>query len=230
MKYTIDENEYSGFETVKVAFGKGFSIGGAFGLQLSKYLGVELEVRYFMGLKTISEGGYDFSPLVTKYQDVKGKMLQVIPALVLSPGLEKFNPYMRFGVIVGAVPVFFLYTKNTPQQSLSQETTWTDRYHGGVAIGYTAAAGCDFNLSKLLTLYGEVNFNGIDYSPKYSTVTAHTVGGADKLWELTVQETETEYVNEYNFAQLSSDKPLKALKVSYPFSNVEINLGVKLRF
>jgi hypothetical protein len=217
-----------------VAFGNGFNFTAAFGSSVTKYFGAELGVNYFMGLPMKGENTMTLSgSTITEKISVYGWMLQLVPAIILSPGLEKLNPYMKLGAIFGIVPVFYQENKNDQNSSVIYSANYVKKkYHGGVAIGFTASAGCEYNLSKKFACYAEVNFNGIDYNPTKSSLVAYEVNGINNLESLSTRDRETEFVDSrvISSSSQSGNEPLKAIKQSYPFSNVALNIGLKLRF
>ena len=85
--------------------GGGFNVNLAFGYMMSKYVGIELGVNEFIGLSKKTH--YSSTGSSSEYSTdskISGMMLQVVPAIVITPGLEKLNPYARLGLIVGILP------------------------------------------------------------------------------------------------------------------------------
>ena len=88
-------------EIVPVTLGKGVNAAVSAGYMFSKYIGIEMDFRYFYGFTTKSEMKDDEMLLTTK---VNGQMFQITPGICVSLGLNKFNPYGRIGIIVGILP------------------------------------------------------------------------------------------------------------------------------
>jgi molecular chaperone DnaK (HSP70) len=87
------------------------------------------------------------------------------------------------------------------------------------------------NILDQRNLYAEINCNGVNYSPKKYELTLYEQNGADLLGDLTVNEKEIEFVKKYDALEIiPSSSPDKRLKESFPFSNVELNLGLSMRF
>jgi hypothetical protein len=221
--------------TVKsLGLGTGFNANLAFGYMMNEYMGFELGLNEFFGLPRKTH-----STLTTTFANQtlddkwSGMMFQVVPAFILTPGLEKVNPYARIGFIIGVLPAIvenYTSTGTTAPESSVNES-YRAKYYGGLAVGFTAAGGAQFTLNEKISLYAEIVFNGINYAPKKGKYTEWTIDGSDHLATATTKEKEWIYVKERDIAETIPDTdPDKVFKESYTFSNVLINFGVKFRF
>jgi hypothetical protein len=220
---------YDNLQSVGFAPGHGFNINIAAGYRLNKHLAVELGLRDFFGtnIKTTynsnGEGG--------SYSDViktRGMMFQVVPGIVLNAGMDKFDPYARFGLIIGAVPRIY---EKEEQTDGTNTVNFEGVYKGGIPLGFNAALGVNYTLSDRIKLYAEINCNGINFTPKKYELTLYTQNGADQLGSLSTNQKETEFVNKYDaMEEIPSTSPDKQLKESFPFSNVELAVGVLIPF
>ena len=167
-------------------------------------------------------------------------MLQLVPAILITPGLEKMNPYARLGMIVGILPsITEKYDETSTGSSGGVKATSTDvtatkaKISGGVALGFTAAAGVDYSLSSKLVVYAEMIFNGITYAPTKGKYKTYTVNGQDALAlpsSVTGIRSEWTFEKEYDAnAPIPAGSAGKQPKVSANFSNVELNIGIKLK-
>jgi hypothetical protein len=154
-------------------------------------------------------------------------MFQVIPSVVLDLGLDKIDPYARFGLSIGAYPLV-KYKETQVRNNITYE--YQGKYTGSIPLGYSAAVGVKFNLNDNFSLFGEFDCNGINYSPKKYKITKYTENGVDRLSTLTVRQQETDYVKNYDAKQTSAGSPKQELKITFPFSNFEINIGAVYRF
>jgi hypothetical protein len=99
-----------------------------------------------------------------------------------------------------------------------------------VALGFTAAGGASFNLSNKLSLFGELVYNGINYAPKKGEYKEWTVNGEDQLATATTKEKEWTFEKKYDTEEnIPESSPDKVRKASFTFSNVELNIGIKLK-
>ncbi|MCX6267295.1 MAG: hypothetical protein NTW16_08070, partial [Bacteroidetes bacterium] len=94
----------------------------------------------------------------------------------------------------------------------------------------TAAAGADFSLSEKLVFFGELVFNGINYAPTKGKYKTYTYDGVDQLPTADIRDKEWTYEKEYNDDEtIPKTSPNKYPKISTTFSNVELNIGIKLK-
>jgi len=224
------------YEIKSMGLGGGFNVNLAFGYMISDNVGLELGLNEFIGLnkkvhRSYSSDYYD----QTVDQKLSGMMLQVVPALVITPGLEKINPYARLGMILGVFQsVNLTYDATTTGQEFNLKDTDTEheklKDYGGIACGFTAAAGASLNLSEKLDFYAELVFNGISYAPSKGKYKEWTENGVDKLATATTKEKEWTYEKKFDANEdIPDGSPDKQPKMSYYFSNVELNIGIKLK-
>jgi opacity protein-like surface antigen len=215
--------------TIKsTGLGGGFNVNAAFGYKFSDYIGLELGVNEFIGL-TKKMNRTD--PTSTMEVKMSGMMLQLVPAVLITPNLEKVNPYARLGMIVGVLPsITIKNSDNSTTGGTSTDVETKMKLSGGVALGFTAAGGVMFNLSDNLSLYGELVYNGITYAPSKGVYKTYTVNGTDRLGDMTTKEKEIDFVKKYDAnEEIPDGSPSKEAKVSFQFSDVLLNVGVVIK-
>jgi hypothetical protein len=217
---------------VPVGFGRGFTGVAAFGYKPSKFISLEFAVSQFMGLSKIADSIMKFPGGSAVQAKVKGNMLSLNPAIVISPGFEDINPYARIGFILGIRPVVNATADFTNASVYpAEESQAVRQYYGGVAAGLNAALGVSWSVSSLISLYAECGFSSINYSPLYSEVVFYEKNGVDQLSTLTVKQTKTEYYNNIRpDEEIPETSPDKQLRKSLPFSNAGINFGIVFHF
>ncbi len=217
--------------TVKSAgLGSGFNANLAFGHMLGDHMGIELGINQFMGFgnKTIHESSG------SKFEDkFSGSMLQVVPALVLSAGLDKINPYARLGLIVGIVSSVKEKGYSSSSGGVKETASVSEgiiKHSGGINLGVTGAMGVEMALGDKLGLYAEVVYNGITYAPKKGKIKESTVNGVDVLDKMDTKDKEWTYEKKLDGNEvIPKTEPDKLPKTSFNFSNVALNLGIKLK-
>ncbi len=232
-------SDASNVEFKSMGLGSGFNVNLAAGYMISQYVGIELGVNEFIGMAkkvslsaTYSSGSYSMSQAI----DLKrsGMMLQVVPAIVITPGLESVNPYARAGMIIGIMPSVSSKGEGTSSNSGGYKATSTFNYSavakGGLALGFTAAAGVIFNLSDNIGLYGELVYNGITYSPKKGKFKEYKEDGIDQLALMTTKEKEWTFETKLDAVEIPDGTPDKVAKTTVNFSNVELNVGIRIKF
>ena len=220
-------------EMRSASLGSGFNANLAFGYMFSQYIGMELGVNQFLGMAkktTYSASSNTMDDAGT--QKIAGTMLQIVPAVVITPGIEKVNPYARLGMIIGVLPAITSSYEETITTNGGFKATskfeGKTRDYGGVALGFTAAAGAAFQLSEKLSFFGELVFNGVTYSPAKGKIKTYTVDGTDELGSLPTKAKEWTYERKMDLdEQIPSGSPDKRQKVTANFSNVELNVGIK---
>lgn len=223
-----------GLKVHPVGLGKGFAPVLRAGIFLNDFMAVELGVAYRLGFSTkidvSSSGSLKSSGMGTGTFRFSGGMLQLVPAVLIQPNLDlgSVAPYARVGVLIGIIP-------NIKQKmDLTGNPYYGDlvavfKYTGGVSVGGSAALGCDFNLMDNLAIYVEIYYDAMSYAPTKGKYTKFTVNGQDKLSDLTTQQKEVTFVKDLTGYTPGSDQPTQELKNSYPFNNIGLNFGVKIK-
>jgi hypothetical protein len=203
--------------------GDGMPFTVAAGYYLGENFGVELGVDYFLAFSHKTVDTYPDETYTTKRS---GSMLSLVPALVMRFTVDKIKPYARLGIIIGVL--------NSGKDKISDiyshgDYEKTDKVYGGIAIGAQAALGIEYPLSKLLSLFGEVNLNGISWAPTKGKVTKATDNGVDMLSTMTTKEKTWVYVKKLDETENIPDSdPDKYSTVNYSESNVGLIVGVKI--
>lgn len=221
---------YDNYKSINFVPGRGFNVNLGAGYMFNKNIGVQMNVKDFFGLpikQSINNFYNGASNFRTESYSYSGMMLQVIPSVVLDLGLDKIDPYARFGLSIGAFPqVMYKFTEVRNGNIYD----FAGKYSGNVPLGYSAAVGVKYNLNDHLSLFGEFDCNGINYSPKKFKLTKYTENDVDKLSTLPLRQTETDFVKSYDASQSSAGSPRQQLRQTFPFSNFEINIGATFRF
>ncbi|MFZ4521165.1 MAG: outer membrane beta-barrel protein [Bacteroidales bacterium] len=226
-------------EMKSMGLGGGFNVNLDLGYMLSKYIGIELGVNEYIGLSNkvhYSETHSTSNYSSTTDNKLSGMMLQVVPAIVITAGLETLNPYARLGMIIGVMPSVTeknsstsTYTSPALKATSSSESVM--KMSGGVALGFTAAAGAEYQLGEKLGLFAELVYNGITYSPSKGKYKTYTLDGDDILSGATTRDKEWTYEKKFDSKEVTPyDSPSILPKMTLEFSNVELNIGVKVKF
>jgi len=216
------------YEQVFVSLGKGVNARAAFGFMFSEHLGAEVGIGYLMGNKTTATTEDPGDDELTENQ-ISANMVRINPNVMITAGLEKINPYAKFGIIVGAGSIKY----RTEVMDSGIASTAEAKFDGGIAIGLSSALGANFNLSNNATIFVELNMVNMAYGPTKGEIIELTEDGEDELPDLTVNEKEVELVKEYTrdlSEPLSDDEPEQALKIKFPFGSVGLNIGARFSF
>jgi Outer membrane protein beta-barrel domain len=212
-------------------YGNGLNGGIAGGYMFNKNLGVELGLSAYYGfpIKQTTDIAVGESSSTNTVNKTHEFAFQVIPSVVLKTGMEKFDPYARFGLLIGAYDA--VYEKET--RTVGNDSYLTEgRYYGGVPVGYSVAGGVEYpNICKHFDLFAEIECNGFNYTPTKYKMTKYTVNGDDMLGTLPTKEKQTVFVKKYDYNEtISNDSPNKELRESFVSSSVHLNIGFTYRF
>lgn len=219
-----------------LSFGKGLNFGGAIGYMFNKNVGLELGLSYLMGgtTETTNNRTYNSSSNYST-ENLSATMFRINPTFVITAGLDKINPYAKFGMIVGMGTITNKYESTQTNTSSGNTTTdielQTTKYNGGLAIGFNSGVGVLFSLSNNISLFGEINMVNLSYAPTNGEVIEYSENGANKLSDWTTRDKKTEFVDNYNYdseASVSDASPRTAQKNKLPFGSFGVNFGIKI--
>lgn len=215
-----ESNEFT-VEAKRGGLGNGLPIVVAAGYYFSENFGVEMGIDYFFGFsaKTVD----DDHGITSTYKD-HGAMLALVPAFVIRINSDKIKPYARLGLMVGV-----LNSEKYTLETSDNHMAFAIKDYGGIAIGAQAAMGAEFPLSDLVSLFGEVNMDGISWAPKKGKFTEHSTNGTDDLGSMTTKDKTWIYKKTINSTDvITDDDPDQNSLVNYSFAKVGIIFGVKI--
>jgi opacity protein-like surface antigen len=219
---TQTSNTNTNREVVNVSFGKGINVGGAVGYMFNKNVGAELGINYLVGGKTTTTNTElnGISNEDTRYS----RMLQFRPTLIISAGMDKINPYAKFGILIGSGSIKIEQTdKNSTDIDITKRTL-----DGGTAIGYQAGVGVSYKLTEKIALFGELTMVNMSYAPTKGKITESSFNGKDTLPDLSVSDIDAEFVDSINTSDPTPNtSPTKELKQKYAFGSFGFNFGLK---
>ncbi len=213
-------------ELADVNLGKGLNFGATFGYMFNKFVGAELSANYLLGSK--SNGKQKFLSGDYVNNEVYAKMLQLKPTLVITGGFAKINPYAKFGVILGVA------SKVTIENNGASGTnTFASKqeFTGSTPIGFHGGAGLLYSVNDKISIFGELNVNNLNYSPKKSEITEATSNGVNALPLISTENAQIEFVDSVESAAISvPTSPRKEPKTNFNMSNLALNFGVRYNF
>lgn len=218
-------------EQIKLSYGQGFQAGVRFAYRFNPYLAVELELNYLQSAEFVAEQSLDgftndFPVQGDLQQITSAQMGRIIPALRLSPGYLRFNPYLRTGLVLGWGQLNFSYRDESPGRIAVNN--W--EYTGGMAWGFNTALGLEYALKERLSIFAEASLISLSYAPQRGEMVAATNNGVDELDSYPPHFREREFVSSYRRGPESSSEELsKTLRTFYPFSSLALNLGLAVK-
>ncbi|MCB0472847.1 MAG: outer membrane beta-barrel protein [Flavobacteriaceae bacterium] len=140
--------------------GAGYKFNVTGGYMFNKYLGAELGLNYFNGDKT--RIGRFSSPVLMSDEQAYIRGLDIMPALYLTPGFKKVNPYARIGAIMTGAGKLYIETN---AKQINGGGAGTDivvnaksEVKSDFSVGFAGAAGVTVPLNDKIDLFGEVEF------------------------------------------------------------------------
>ena len=238
MQYQLTYITNNGTENTEEAkrggLGSGLPFVAAAGYYFGEHFGVELGVDYFLGFPNKIVDNTQGSISTRK---LSGDMLSLVPAFVMKFDAGKVKPYARLGIIIGVlnsaktVNVMSGTSSGAKLLPYFGSGDFTAKDYGGIAIGAQAAVGAELPLNNLLSLFGEVNLNGISWSPAKGKYTKYSENGVDVLGNMTTRDKSWVYVKKLDLTETIPDSdPEKYKKINYSFANVGLIVGVKINF
>ncbi|HVI48551.1 MAG TPA: outer membrane beta-barrel protein [Chitinophaga sp.] len=256
----IEVNTATGAQTVlsrKVltgSYGEGVRGGLTVGYDINKYLSVEASFNYYHSKKNLmtrslatAAGSGTILTNVESYGHVNA--VDFAPSLVVSPGLEKVNPYVRFGVVVPLYGRLYIETDafqlNRPPAGapLPPGTMIQTNIHRkeeikpNATIGFQGALGVSFAVARRFNIFVEAEYRNVPVKGKEKEITTYTetnkainpASGATiadlpgrSLNDLSVAEKNTKYVTTLD---QNSNTPTgqSGSKVTYKNDNAPAN-------
>ncbi|MEI7661238.1 MAG: hypothetical protein WCK34_03530 [Bacteroidota bacterium] len=238
-RITADQTSENTVDYKKSGIGSGIPIVLSAGYQLGDYIGLELGVDYFSGFRVKSDYNYIIFSSVHPFENTRvtgdyklnGRMLSLVPAVVLTYPFKKMATYARLGVKIG-----FLNELTTEEHQTEEATSYSaavdremkTRDYGGVAVGVQAALGAEFRMSRAVSFFGEIQVDGITCSPVSGKYTEYIENGADRLGTMDTRSKSWDYKKKIDgTASGSTGEPGQRLRISSPFGNVGVIAGIK---
>lgn len=216
-------------EGINVSFGEGLHSNLGLGWNWTENLALELNFSYSFSRKFKSE---QIIPGEQEIRfDLRGKMFSLNPSIVINSRIAESNfaYYSRIGLIVGISTSIVQNENYLVFFPVRTEGSISYASKGSIPIGYNGAMGIKWKLPKL-TLFAELDFRALSYSPKTRIMTAADNNGESILENYDTREKEIEFVkvlDPSSFGYNDSDKPGKVLERSYSFSSIGFNFGVE---
>ncbi|MDY0990449.1 outer membrane beta-barrel protein [Flavobacterium sp. CFBP9031] len=195
-------------KSITGSFGQGFRTGITAGYRFSTRIGVELGVNYYSSNdKKMAQTTTD-TP-ITPTGEYSFKSVGQITAFDLAPAIvmflgesNGFEPYTKVGVLVPVhgdleitsdayAPVAFNPTTGVPVAFGNVHSV--DKVKPNPTIGFTAAVGTTYRLTKHLSAFAELEYRNFTVHGKTKETTEFTVNGQDALATRSTSQIHTIY-------------------------------------
>ena len=220
---TSDSSYQNSFK--KRGLGSGLPFVLAAGYKLNANFGFELGIDYFYGF--LAKANWNTGMYSTEAKS-NGQMLSLVPAVFVAIPLDKIHPYARLGLKLGVVNSVVTKVHEKSDWAQPADIEWIIKEYGGIAIGVQSALGANYALNDNISLFGEIQLDGISYAPKHGKFTEYTENGVDVMSSRSVRENNWDYVKSWTYpTSYPEDQPSKVMMVNQRFGNVGLIVGVK---
>lgn len=224
-KYGTDDT--TSYEVVEGSFADGFRGGLGVGFAINDAFEVGIGGRYQVSSEIESKDSYLSSGELSTTKVKAGlSAFGIVPSATLTLPAERFRPYARFEGFIGFPKATSTITSQSGTTSSEREVEST----GGTALGFGGALGVEYVLTPIVSLVGDVAAESWSWAPTEAKITKYEVDGRDVLGQLTVRQKKTKFVDSYtDDGSTDKDSPSKSLRRRQAYSDLAINLGVKVR-
>ncbi len=198
---------------VPYSLGAGFRVAAAGNYMFSDHFGGGLDLSFLAGTPAMNVVSPPNSE--SKTTIAVGSLFAMTPNFILSANNDVFNPYMRFGLVVG-IPSFTISTTETGPGA--QNGTNIDLYSGNLALGLYSALGIQFRMTDQLMLNLELFDRDLTYSPLFYTNERAFDGNSKNSQQILVKSTANRYFGAPTLTQV------------VPFGCIGLNGGLTWKF
>lgn len=192
------------YEIVSGSLGEGVNFAGGFGYNFSSNVGLELNVIYKLTKEFEEKDTYEST---TSTSTINGSFFGFVPTFVITAPLKSVKPFAKIGLLV-AIPSAEI------KDVASDGDTRKSKVSSNVDFGLTGGAGILVPISNNVEFFTEVDI--ISFTWKPSELEQTDYDGTTRTIKF---EDEFSSNDEYTTAS-----------VFIPFSNVGLNIGVRIGF
>lgn len=241
---TVNPDGSARVKSLNGTLGAGFKGNITAGYMFNNYIGAEVGFNYFSGYdKTI---GKLTSPQIQSEEVAYLKGLDIVPAIYLTPGFSKLNPYARIGLIIPTAGKLHIET-NVNQTNGGGEGTdihvnALSEVESKFSVGFVGALGVTYPIGPKWQVFGEVEFKNLSIKSKSAEIvdyrtTAVTDGQAvlvpgQQLADLPVNEKKFIFTDEFTQGPGEPD-PNSPRRIPTQYVNVGgigVNVGIRYSF
>jgi opacity protein-like surface antigen len=213
------------------SFSAGMQAQVGFGYMFNKNIGVQLDANLgFANRKyTFTQNNVmiDSVPSTLSVTQQASSIFILAPSIVLQTGQEPWNIYSRVGV---ALPLSSSITydqaqSNQPGTGLQTTYDFIFEMKNSFSLGFTAAAGVQYQLNDRVSLWGECSMLSLSLYTKQMTLKDFTVNGQSQ----SLSYVSSPHVINYSKNAVIDNSGTIQPAYSQPFSNVGINVGIALK-
>lgn len=169
------------------SYGEGVRGGVSAGYVINPFISVELTVNYFSSKKNLMTRNLTtIQNTETEVGKIESKghvqAVDVAPSIVISPGYEKFNPYVRFGFVVPVWGRLYIETDASRTSAVAGQPSFVqaktvisrkEEIEPSPTIGFQGALGVTYAINKRLGIFLEAEYRNVPVKSKSKEVTSY---------------------------------------------------------
>lgn len=202
------------------SYGEGLRGGLTLGYNFNKYVGIEGTFNYFQSVKNLmTRNVTTIQGTTTAVGSVESRghvnAIDFAPSLVFSPGLEKWNPYVRFGFVVPLWGRLNIETEATRTSAVPGQPATVvaqtaihreEEVKPSPTIGFQGALGVTYAVAKRFDIFLETEYRNVPVKSKSKEVTAYNeVTNVVNTANGTVISTQRRGLNDLSTAERETD-------------------------
>ncbi|GAA0562793.1 outer membrane beta-barrel protein [Chitinophaga japonensis] len=166
------------------SYGAGARGGIAFGWNINRYIALEGAINYYHSkenlmtrqVTTVEGTGQEAGSIESRGY---ANAFDFAPGIVINPGFEKINPYVRFGMVIpfwGRLHIETTANTNTPVSASAVAQTAIHReeeVHPNITLGFQGALGVVIPVGRRLDIYVETEYRNVPAESKKKEVTSY---------------------------------------------------------
>ncbi len=241
---TINADGTTRIKSLNGTLGSGFKANITGGYMFNKYVGAEIGFNYFDGdEKTI---GRLSTPQINSSAITYLSGLDIMPAILITPGFDKLNPYARVGVLLtGAGKLTIeseVMAKDAAGPGTDVHVQALTEVTAKFSVGFAGAVGVSYPIGKKLDVFGEVEFKNFSIKSKSAEIKEYVTTGINggntflipgqQLADLPQNEKHFEFSDDFN-GLVQGEDPNQARTIPTQFVNasgVGVNVGIRYSF
>jgi hypothetical protein len=154
-------------------------------------------------------------------------MTQLTIDAVLAARFMNFEPYARFGIILGTGNVYTTDDISVQAYNIQSYQKWKNSE--SLSSGFNAVLGIAHPITHNLDMYVESAFNTIYFIPQKATLIQYTENGQDMLSQVSEQGKNMVYKKSISDADNNDmTKPEVMASVKYSFCSIVPSVGIRL--
>jgi len=224
--FNSDSSQVSG---ERISLTEGFNVNFAFGYNINNKFSIEISARYTKSNDFSTERYIvEEYPKPTNYRStINSESIFIIPQIKYYFDTNKVSPYIKTGLIISSSVVYYNIDADLYLGMYFNEKA-KYKFYDGYNLGFYNAIGAEYNLSKHISLFGDISISVINFSHKKLKRTEMVVAGVDE--NDNERDNGPKEIDLYKSYDVDENYVKSALTQIFPASNIALNIGVQFNF